>query len=137
MLFQPVLLDITIYISPLHATRHTFHLPCNDSMQFDALLEQLDGFGRYQWLMLLVVCLVDYPVASNHFTAVFVGIVPPHVCRHDNTTTLAHVSDDQCSVTYNSDSMNFTTNQTVKCSEWQYDNSKYESTIISEVIVLL
>ncbi|KAF5908620.1 solute carrier family 22 member 13-like [Clarias magur] len=50
-------------------------------MNFDQILEEIDGFGRYQKTLYVWICLPQIFLAFHMIASVFTGYTPAHHCR--------------------------------------------------------
>ncbi|CAB1342850.1 unnamed protein product [Coregonus sp. 'balchen'] len=56
------------------------------SMNFDEILSHIGGFGKFQKILYVWICLPQILLAFHMLISVFTGAVPPHLCRSTNTT---------------------------------------------------
>ncbi|KAG7317073.1 hypothetical protein KOW79_019371 [Hemibagrus wyckioides] len=54
-------------------------------MNFDQVLAEVDGFGRYQKILYVLICLPQIFLAFHMIASVFTGFTPPHHCRSSDT----------------------------------------------------
>lgn len=52
-----------------------------EQMNFDEVLRLIGGFGRFQKILYVWICLPQIFLAFHMLVSVFTGAVPPHVCR--------------------------------------------------------
>ncbi|KAF6730352.1 Solute carrier family 22 member 6 [Oryzias melastigma] len=50
-------------------------------MHFDDILKNIGGFGRFQKLLYVWICVPQIFLAFHMLVSVFTGAVPPHLCR--------------------------------------------------------
>lgn len=50
-------------------------------MNFDEVLDRIGGFGRFQKMLYVWICLPQVFLAFHMLVSVFTGAVPPHLCR--------------------------------------------------------
>uniref|UniRef100_A0A8C7XC48 Solute carrier family 22 member 6 n=1 Tax=Oryzias sinensis TaxID=183150 RepID=A0A8C7XC48_9TELE len=129
-------------------------------MAFSDLLEEVGGFGRYQWLHVTLISLPGLMMASQNLLNNFVSGIPAHHCSLPANQSLLNLSLytqllrafippdpsgnrlDRCSrfvkpqwhlLTTNS-SANISELQTEGCVDgWTFDQSEFISTTVSEV----
>lgn len=59
--------------------------------EFDAVLQELGEFGRYQWFVFWLLCIfASFVNAYNGFALVFLALTPDHKCNliEENSTTI-------------------------------------------------
>ena len=112
-------------------------------MQFDELLEELNGFGRYQWFLIFISALPWASISFNHLMTVFVTAKPPFVCaKNTSHHTVPHdfvnaSQSDQCRLYDVAGNISDAAgNTSVACETWTYDKTLVGSTIVSEVTVI-
>ncbi|XP_029283468.1 solute carrier family 22 member 6 [Cottoperca gobio] len=68
-------------------------------MGFDDLLEQVGGFGRYQWLHVTLISIPGLMIASQNLLNNFVSGIPAHHCslpaNHSSLYNLSHYQVDE------------------------------------------
>ncbi|XP_070291932.1 solute carrier family 22 member 6-A [Salvelinus sp. IW2-2015] len=64
------------------------------SMNFDEILSHIGGFGKFQKILYVWICLPQILLAFHMLISVFTGAVPPHLCRSNNTTWALPASSD-------------------------------------------
>ena len=113
-------------------------------MQFDELLDRLNGFGRYQWAAIFIAAFSWVLVVFNHMSTVFIAATPPFVCgdgdRVGNLTSQWRQRNGSAEIyneclqhrDYNLSELN--THPTTKCESWTFDESFIGTTIVSQVI---
>ncbi|KAL0967341.1 hypothetical protein UPYG_G00251030 [Umbra pygmaea] len=58
------------------------------NLNFDEILSQIGGFGKFQKTLYVWICLPQILLAFHMLVSVFTGAVPPHLCR---SSTDGHV----------------------------------------------
>lgn len=135
------------------------HLFCFTSpqcfrMKFENLLEELDGFGTFQKMIVLLSFIGRFTLPCHFLLNNYIGAIPPHHCRlgsvewnltqeqimtvnipkqKDGTFTSCHMfSEPQFHLL--DDGSNFSEVSVVECQDgWTYDNSTFSSTLATEV----
>lgn len=130
-------------------------------MKFETILEEIDGFGRFQIAILILLCTSRMVLPCHFLLNNFIAAVPPHHCdistleksaeelfrnltREQKLTVSLPVREDgepkSCEMFAEpqfqllSNSSNRTDLPTVWCqSGWVYDNSTFISTLATEV----
>ena len=113
-------------------------------MQFDDLIEKLHGFGRHQWVVVVLSGLVFYPISFNHMFPILGAASPNFRCSLDPSFNISDVqsalrsnnasdSIDQCSVPVVNNRTGIS--EDVVCEQWTYDKTKVGSTIVTQVTV--
>lgn len=117
-------------------------------MNFDQLLSAIGGFGRYQKLLYVWICIPQIFLAFHMMASVFTGATPPHHCRGsrpgDSPSNGGNVSNVNLSIsllTGHSDSCTVISveNQSAHSScttGWVYSHEVFESTTVTEVILI-
>nr|XP_020498847.1 solute carrier family 22 member 13-like [Labrus bergylta] len=107
-------------------------------MNFDQLLSAIGGFGKYQKILYIWICLPQILLAFHMMASIFTGATPPHHCRESPssiTETLSSnfsVSDSSC---FSSEVLLLQGNRTerVPCGHgWVYSNETIQSTTVTE-----
>ncbi|XP_052123042.1 organic cation transporter protein isoform X2 [Frankliniella occidentalis] len=125
-------------------------------MAYDHVLSQLGDFGRYQRRIYILLCLPAISCAFHKLAWVFLGAKAHHRCQlpfEEANATYSSLSVSTWNMSLPWDSQlgnysscarydaNFTDDyfqsmqpatQTVPCSSWIYDHSKYESSAVME-----
>ncbi|XP_071356434.1 solute carrier family 22 member 13 isoform X2 [Trachinotus anak] len=57
-------------------------------MNFDQILSAIGGFGKYQKILYIWICLPQILLAFHMMVSIFTGATPPHHCR-DNSSSVA------------------------------------------------
>ncbi len=86
------------------------------------------GFGFYQFVSFIFISAV-WSIGNGWYAyvSVFTSHAPVHTCTSiPNDFTNYTYSDDQCSI------IDKSTNRSIKCSNWSYDEDYMKHTIISE-----
>lgn len=114
-------------------------------MNFDQLLVTIGGFGRYQKLLYVWICLPQIFLAFHMMASVFTGATPPHHCWGSGTEnaslTVGNLSNvnlsisllpghaDSCTVV---SGKNHSTHSTCETG-WVYSHEIFQSTTVTEV----
>lgn len=140
-----------------HIRRETcfsFESPQHFRMKFEDLLEELDGFGRFQKMIVILSFIGRFTLPCHFLLNNYIGAIPPHHCQlgsvdgnitqeqrmtvripkqEDGTFTSCHMfSEPQLHLL--DDESNFTDAPVVECQNgWTYDNSTFISTLATEV----
>lgn len=114
-------------------------------MNFDQLLATVGGFGRYQKLLYVWICLPQIFLAFHMMASVFTGATPPHHCRgsrmEDWSLTAANLSNVNLSISLLSGHADSCTvvsgkNDSARSScetGWVYSHEIFQSTTVTEV----
>ncbi|TUI06154.1 Solute carrier family 22 member 7 [Bagarius yarrelli] len=123
-------------------------------MKFEDLLEELDGFGTFQKLLVFLSFIGRVSLPCHFLLNNYIGAIPPHHCRlgsgdsnltqeqrriiniprqEDGTFTSCHMfSEPQLHLLKNES--NISVVSVVECQNgWTYDNSTFISTLATEV----
>lgn len=123
-------------------------------MKFEDLLEDLDGFGRFQKMIVFLSFIGRFTLPCHFLLNNYIGAIPPHHCnlgsvdrnltqeqrlnisiprQEDGTFTSCHMfSEPQFHLL--DDELNVTNVSVVECQNgWTYDNSTFISTLATEV----
>ncbi|XP_027032445.1 solute carrier family 22 member 7-like isoform X1 [Tachysurus fulvidraco] len=121
-------------------------------MKFEDLLEDLDGFGRFQKMIVFLSFIGRFTLPCHFLLNNYIGAIPPHHCnlgsvdrnltqeqilniniprQEDGTFTSCHMfSEPQFHLL---DELNVTNVSVVECQNgWTYDNSTFISTLATE-----
>lgn len=111
------------------------------AMNFDELLSAIGGFGRYQKILYIWICLPQVLLAMHMMVSIFTGATPPHQCRGDSgnqslfpgTENLNFsLSGSSCSST--NASLRGVLTERVPCAHgWVYGRDTFQSTTVTEV----
>ncbi|KAA0710377.1 Solute carrier family 22 member 6-A [Triplophysa tibetana] len=113
-------------------------------MNFDQLLSAIGGFGRYQKILYVWICIPQIFLAFHMMASVFTGATPPHHCRGsrpgDWPSNGGNVSNVNLSISLlsgHSDSCTVISveNQSAHSScttGWVYSHEVFESTTVTE-----
>ncbi|XP_046878332.1 organic cation transporter protein [Hypomesus transpacificus] len=63
-------------------------------MNFDEILAQIGGFGKFQKILYVWICLPQILLAFHMLVSVFTGAVPPHLCRSEWPSSHAALSSN-------------------------------------------
>lgn len=118
-------------------------------MNFDEILCLIGGFGKFQKILYIWICLPQIFLAFHMLVSVFTGAVPPHLCRSSwpssgtpasanfsLLTTFDGQSELSCMVALNHSGSVTLGNghQTGSCQGgWEYSTETFQSTIVTEV----
>uniref|UniRef100_A0A8C7X5C3 Si:dkey-166k12.1 n=1 Tax=Oryzias sinensis TaxID=183150 RepID=A0A8C7X5C3_9TELE len=107
-------------------------------MNFDQILAAIGGFGKYQKILYIWICLPQILLAFHMMVSVFTGATPPHHCRDSfsagagNQTLNLSLPDASC---FSADALppgNRT--ERVPCGRgWVYSSEVFESSTVTEV----
>lgn len=124
-------------------------------MLFEQILEEVDGFGPFQILVLVLLCTPRILMPCHFLLNNFIAAIPPHHCRFtDHEELLVNLTEQQrltVTVPLRADGapehcQMFTEPQlqllsnasssselpTASCSSWVYDNSTFTSTLATQ-----
>ncbi|XP_041831789.1 organic cation transporter protein [Melanotaenia boesemani] len=114
-------------------------------MNFDEVLRLIGGFGKFQKILYVWICVPQIFLAFHMLVSVFTGAVPPHLCRSAwpsagdpaslNSSLLSGHPDLSCSVSLNqSGAVTIGDGRpTVSCQGgWEYSTETFQSTIVTE-----
>ncbi|XP_037541974.1 organic cation transporter protein [Nematolebias whitei] len=117
-------------------------------MNFDEILIDIGGFGKFQKILYVWICAPQIFLAFHMLVSVFTGAVPPHLCRSmaplkglpdfknfSHLTGLDGHPDLSCSAFLNHSSAAAPEDghPAVSCQEgWEYGKETFQSTIVSE-----
>ncbi|XP_026197055.1 solute carrier family 22 member 6 [Anabas testudineus] len=117
-------------------------------MNFDEILCLIGGFGKFQKILYIWICLPQIFLAFHMLVSVFTGAVPPHLCRSSwpssgtpasanfsLLTTFDGQSELSCMVALNHSGSVTLGNghQTGSCQGgWEYSTETFQSTIVTE-----
>uniref|UniRef100_A0A8C7X5W2 Si:dkey-166k12.1 n=1 Tax=Oryzias sinensis TaxID=183150 RepID=A0A8C7X5W2_9TELE len=106
-------------------------------MNFDQILAAIGGFGKYQKILYIWICLPQILLAFHMMVSVFTGATPPHHCRDSfsagagNQTLNLSLPDASC---FSADALppgNRT--ERVPCGRgWVYSSEVFESSTVTE-----
>ncbi|XP_039675415.1 solute carrier family 22 member 8 isoform X1 [Perca fluviatilis] len=113
-------------------------------MNFDQILSAVGGFGKYQKILYIWICLPQILLAFHMMVSIFTGSTPPHHCRDSSISVAGNqshflgtlslnfsLSDSSC---FSSDDL-LESNRTerVPCSQgWVYSKETFQSTTVTE-----
>ncbi|KAM3596010.1 uncharacterized protein V6R79_006822 [Siganus canaliculatus] len=113
-------------------------------MNFDQILSAIGGFGRYQKILYIWICLPQILLAFHMMVSIFTGATPPFHCRDSSSSTGGNQSSFSSALSVNfslSDSSCFSAevllqgNRTeqVPCGRgWVYSKETFQSTTVTE-----
>lgn len=115
-------------------------------MNFDQVLSAIGGFGRYQKILYIWICLPNVLLAFHMMVSIFTGATPPFYCRDSSSPGAGNQSSFPGTLSQNwsasSDSSCFSSgvllqdNRTerVPCGQgWVYSAETFQSTVVTEV----
>ncbi|KAI5102831.1 solute carrier family 22 member 7 isoform X1 [Silurus meridionalis] len=128
-------------------------------MKFEDLLEELDGFGRFQKMVVFLSFIGRFTLPCHFLLNNYIGAIPPHHCnlgsedgnltleqrmiinipkQNDGTFTSCHMFSEPQYHLLNDTHLkesNYTDVLVVECQNgWIYDNSTFISTLASESV---
>ncbi|XP_066533514.1 solute carrier family 22 member 13 isoform X2 [Hoplias malabaricus] len=97
-------------------------------MNFDEVLVRIGGFGRFQKVLYVWICLPQIFLAFHMLVSVFTGAVPPHLCRDsltlNSTLNFSLGAQESCGVQHNG---------TAFCrTGWEFSQDVFLSTVVTE-----
>lgn len=114
-------------------------------MNFDQVLATIGGFGRYQKLLYVWICLPQIFLAFHMMASVFTGATPPHHCwgsgMENASLTVGNLSNVNLSISLlpgHADSCstvsgkNYSTHSTCETG-WVYSHEIFQRTTVTEV----
>uniref|UniRef100_UPI0037E97E80 solute carrier family 22 member 13 n=1 Tax=Semicossyphus pulcher TaxID=241346 RepID=UPI0037E97E80 len=113
-------------------------------MNFDQILSAVGGFGKYQKILYIWICLPQILLAFHMMVSIFTGATPPHHCRESSSSVARELSYSPGTLNQSftlSDSSCFSSevllqgNRTgrVPCGHgWVYSNETFQSTTVTE-----
>uniref|UniRef100_A0A8D3CZC2 Solute carrier family 22 member 6 n=1 Tax=Scophthalmus maximus TaxID=52904 RepID=A0A8D3CZC2_SCOMX len=100
-------------------------------MGFTDLLDEVGGFGRYQWLHVTLISLPGLFMASQNLLNNFVSGIPTHHCTLPANHSLFNLSPEGCD--WFDGSANMSLLQTEDCVDgWTFDHSEFRATTVTE-----
>lgn len=118
-------------------------------MNFDEILCLIGGFGKFQKILYVWICIPQIFLAFHMLVSIFTGAVPPHFCRStwpsaavptSVTFNLSHVyttdgpADLSCMVPLNHSGVPSHGHTSGSChGGWEYSKETFQSTIVTEV----
>ncbi|XP_072550580.1 organic cation transporter protein [Salminus brasiliensis] len=105
-------------------------------MNFDEVLVRIGGFGRFQKILYVWICLPQIFLAFHMLVSVFTGAVPPHLCRdtqthsHNFNFTLSQSASEACGQTHTNSS--HSTHTTACRDGWEFSKDVFLSTVATE-----
>lgn len=120
--------------------------PVAEEMNFDEILNDIGGFGKFQKILYVWICAPQIFLAFHMLVSVFTGAVPPHLCRSmaplkglpdfknfSHLTGLDGHPELSCNASLNHSSA-AAPEHAVSCQEgWEYSKDTFQSTTVSEV----
>lgn len=114
-------------------------------MNFDQILSAIGGFGKYQKILYVWICLPQIFLAFHMMVSIFTGATPPHHCRESPSSAPGNQSSFPGTLSLNfslSDSSCFSSDvglqgnrtERVPCGHgWVYSRETFHSTTVTEV----
>lgn len=125
------------------------NLQLTRTMNFDDILSKIGGFGKFQKLLYVWICVPQIFLAFHMLVSVFTGAVPPHLCRSSwplatNPATLNFSllsgpkgrPELSCNkpLNHSGAAAPGDGHPTVSCQDgWEYSTETFQSTIVTEV----
>ena len=119
-------------------------------MNTDDILKKIGEFGKYQFLILLLVGLTSNLGALSAYAIVFMAATPEHRCaismntsdtfeiqnrNHELLVNKYIAKNDHCHIrSYLNESESFTLQ---KCNKWVYSKKYYDETIVTLVLTFI
>lgn len=110
-------------------------------MHFDQILSAIGGFGKYQKILYVWICLPQVLLAFHMLVSIFTGATPPYQCRQGSVAgnqslysvtlnfSLANTSSFSSDVLLQGNGT-----ERVPCGHgWVYSKETFESTVVTEV----
>lgn len=115
-------------------------------MNFDQILSAVGGFGKYQKILYVWICLPQILLAFHMLVSIFTGATPPHRCKESSRSFLGNLSSVPVNFNMNlniseplADSSCFATDNLENRSArapcehgWVYSKDVFESTTVTE-----
>ncbi|KAF7664681.1 hypothetical protein LDENG_00168470 [Lucifuga dentata] len=112
-------------------------------MNFDQILSAIGGFGKYQKILYVWICLPQVLLAFHMMVSVFTGATPPHHCRESSGSAARNqssspgafslnlsLSESSC---YSDDLLRDNRTERVLCEQgWVYSKETFHSTTVTE-----
>lgn len=110
-------------------------------MTFEEILSLIGGFGRFQKILYVWICLPQIFLAFHMLISIFTGATPPHVCRSapppgdrlgpDLNTSLLSAREEQLACPH------LLNGSAGICpGGWDYNTDVFHSTVVTEVILI-
>ncbi|XP_035806630.1 solute carrier family 22 member 6-B isoform X2 [Amphiprion ocellaris] len=113
-------------------------------MNFDQILSEIGGYGKYQKILYIWICLPQIFLAFHMMVSIFTGATPPHQCRENSSSAAGNQSFSPATLTLNfslSNSSCFSSDvqlhgnrtERVPCGHgWVYSKETFQSTTVTE-----
>uniref|UniRef100_A0A667XAJ7 Si:dkey-166k12.1 n=1 Tax=Myripristis murdjan TaxID=586833 RepID=A0A667XAJ7_9TELE len=113
-------------------------------MNFDQILSAIGGFGKYQKILYVWICLPQILLAFHMMVSIFTGATPPHRCRESSSSAAGNLSSSSGTLSLNlslpdascfSGELQLQGNRTerVPCGHgWVYSKEIFQSTTVTE-----
>lgn len=122
-------------------------------MNFDEILALIGGFGKFQKILYIWICLPQIFLAFHMLVSIFTGAVPPHLCRSTRPSAAAPPPSSDFNFSLLSgpggqpelsctalDSQQNLTSDLANGScrgGWEYSKETFHSTVVTEVSVTI
>ncbi|XP_049891440.1 solute carrier family 22 member 6-B [Epinephelus moara] len=112
-------------------------------MNFDQILSAVGGFGKYQKILYVWICLPQVLLAFHMMVSIFTGSTPPHHCRDSSISVTGNQSSfpDTLSLNFSlsdpsrcfSEVLQDNRTERVPCGHgWVYSQETFQSTTVTE-----
>ncbi|KAG7245167.1 hypothetical protein INR49_023733 [Caranx melampygus] len=131
-------------VDPLEDPSTSLNWPRFPKMNFDQILNAIGGFGKYQKILYIWICLPQVLLAFHMMVSIFTGATPPHHCRDNSSSVAGNESSFPGRYSLNfslSDSFCFSSDvllqgnrtERVPCGRgWVYSTETFQSTTVTE-----
>lgn len=105
-------------------------------MNFDQILSTIGGFGKYQKILYIWICLPQILLAFHMMVSIFTGATPPYQCRDGADVGVAILNSSlQDSSCFSGDAPLLSNRtESVPCAHgWEYSRETFQSTTVTEV----
>lgn len=108
-------------------------------MNFDELISTIGGFGKYQKLLYIWICLPQVLLSLHMMASIFTEATPPHQCRGDSGNHSLFIATEELNFSLPGLScapLSPLRNRTerVPCGHgWVYSRDTFQSTTVTEV----
>uniref|UniRef100_A0A3B3VQQ3 Si:dkey-166k12.1 n=1 Tax=Poecilia latipinna TaxID=48699 RepID=A0A3B3VQQ3_9TELE len=101
-------------------------------MNFDQILAAIGGFGKYQKILYIWICLPQILLAFHMMVSIFTGATPPYRCRESSSSGAGNQTSLPAENVSLSDSSCFSSER-VPCGHgWVYSTEVFHSTTVTE-----
>ncbi|XP_074542236.1 solute carrier family 22 member 13 [Halichoeres trimaculatus] len=113
-------------------------------MNFDQILSAVGGFGKYQKILYIWICLPQVLLAFHMMVSIFTGATPPYHCRESPSSETGNQSLFPGALSFNFSlsnsscfypevSVHGNSTEPVPCGHgWVYSNETFQSTTVTE-----